>query len=44
MKRPTTWVNPNGAPRASLDLCAKRLVLLVRLESDDPENGEGIPF
>ncbi len=37
MKRPSTWVNQSGAPQASLDLDANRLVLLDRLESDEPE-------
>jgi hypothetical protein len=44
MKRPNTWVDQSGAPQASLDLDANRLMLLVRLESDEPENGEDIPF
>jgi len=34
----------SGTPQASLDLDANRLVLLDRLESDEPENGEDIPF
>ena len=42
--RSSAWVDQSGAPQASLDLDANRLVLLDRLESDDPENGEDIPF
>ena len=42
--RPSAWVDQSGAPQASLDVDANRLVLLDRLESDDPENGEDIPF
>jgi single-strand DNA-binding protein len=42
--RPSAWVDQSGAPQASLDLDANRLVLLDRLESDEPENGEDIPF
>jgi len=34
----------SGAPQASLDLDANRLVLLDRLESDNLESGEDIPF
>ncbi|MBZ0284293.1 MAG: hypothetical protein K8L97_26375, partial [Anaerolineae bacterium] len=36
----STWVNQSGAPQASLDCDANRLVLLDRLESDDRESGE----
>jgi single stranded DNA-binding protein len=42
--RPSAWVDQSGAPQASLDVDANRLVLLDRLESDEPENGEDIPF
>jgi hypothetical protein len=42
--RPSAWVDQSGAPQASLDVDANRLVLLDRLESDNPENGEDIPF
>jgi hypothetical protein len=42
--RPSAWVDQSGAPQASLDLDANRLVLLDRLESDEPESGEDIPF
>jgi len=34
----------SGTPQASLDLDANRLVLLDRLENDEPESGEDIPF
>ena len=33
-----------GAPQASLDIDANRLVLLDRLESDDAKNGDEIAF
>jgi len=42
--RPSAWVDQSGAPQASLDMDANRLVLLDRLENDEPENGEDIPF
>jgi single-strand DNA-binding protein len=42
--RPSAWVDQSGTPQASLDMDANRLVLLDRLESDEPENGENIPF
>ncbi len=42
--RPSAWIDQSGAPQASLDVDANRLVLLDRPESDDPENGEDIPF
>ena len=42
--RPSAWVDQSGTPQASLDLDANRLVLLDRLESDEPESGEDIPF
>jgi Single-stranded DNA-binding protein len=42
--RPSAWIDQSGAPQASLDVDANRLVLLDRLESDEPENGEDIPF
>jgi hypothetical protein len=38
MKRPSALDDQSGAPQASLDLDANRL------ESDEPENGEGIPL
>jgi hypothetical protein len=42
--RPSAWTSQDGTPQASLDLDANRLVLLDLLESDEPENGEDIPF
>ena len=42
--RPSAWVDQSGTPQARLDLDANRLVLLDRLESGEPENGEDIPF
>jgi len=42
--RLSAWVDQSGTPQASLDLDANRLVLLDRLESDNPESGEDIPF
>jgi len=42
--RPSAWTAQDGTPQASLDVDANRLVLLDRLESDEPENGEDIPF
>jgi single-strand DNA-binding protein len=42
--RPSAWIDQSGAPQASLDLDVNRLVLLDRLESDEPESGEDIPF
>ena len=41
--RPSAWVDQSGAPQASLDMDANRLVLLDRLEADDA-NSEEIPF
>jgi hypothetical protein len=37
-------VTQSGTPQPSLDVDAIRLVLLDRLENDEPENGEDIPF
>ena len=42
--RPSAWTDQSGAPQASLDIDANRLVLLDRVESDEPESGENIPF
>ena len=42
--RPSAWIDQNGAPQASLDVDANRLVLLDRSESEESENGEDIPF
>ena len=42
--RPSAWVDQTGTAQASLDIDASRLVLLDRLERDEPENGEDIPF
>ena len=42
--RPSAWTDQSGAPQASLDIDANRLVLLDRPESDEPEHGEDIPF
>lgn len=39
--RPSAWSDQSGAPQASLDIDANRLVLLDRLESDDGENEDG---
>lgn len=38
--RPNAWLDQNSNPQASIDLTANRLVLLDRLESDEPESGE----
>ncbi len=43
--RPSAWMDQGGAPQASIDLDANRLVLLDRVESDDTESDSGdIPF
>jgi single stranded DNA-binding protein len=42
--RPSAWTSQDGTPQASLDVDVNRLVLLDLLESDEPENGEDIPF
>jgi single-strand DNA-binding protein len=42
--RPSAWIDQSGSPQASLDVDANRLVLLDRMESDDPESGEDIPL
>jgi len=42
--RPSAWTAQAGTPQASLDVDANRLVLLDRLENDEPESGEDIPF
>lgn len=42
--RPSAWVDQSGTPQASLDMDANRLVLLDRIEHDEPESGEDIPF
>jgi single-stranded DNA-binding protein len=42
--RPSAWTEQSGTPQASLDVDANRLVLLDRMENDDPESGEDIPF
>ncbi len=43
--RPSAWMDQSGAPQASIDLDANRLVLLDRVESDDTESeGGDIPF
>ena len=43
--RPSAWTDQGGAPQASIDLDANRLVLLDRLDSEDTENeGGDIPF
>lgn len=42
--RPSAWVDQTGTAQTSLDIDASRLVLLDRLERDEPEDGEGIPF
>jgi single-strand DNA-binding protein len=43
--RPSAWTDQGGAPQASIDLDANRLVLLDRLESEDTESeGGDIPF
>ena len=43
--RPSAWTDQSGAPQASLDIDANRLVLLDRVESDDTESeGGDIPF
>jgi hypothetical protein len=44
--RPSAWVDQSGAPQASLDLDANRLVLLDRTENGDNGYSEDaeIPF
>ncbi|MCA0453948.1 MAG: single-stranded DNA-binding protein [Chloroflexi bacterium] len=43
--RPSAWTDQSGAPQASLDIDANRLVLLDRVESDDSASeGGDIPF
>jgi single-strand DNA-binding protein len=44
--RPSAWVDQSGAPQASLDLDANRLVLLDRAENGDSDaaSEEQIPF
>jgi single-strand DNA-binding protein len=48
--RPSAWVDQSGAPQASIDLDANRLILLDRLDNDDgvgdsdAANTEDIPF
>jgi single-strand DNA-binding protein len=42
--RPSAWTDQSGTPQASIDLDANRLVLLDRIESDEPESGEDILF
>ena len=42
--RPSAWVDQTGTAQASLDIDANRLVLLDRLERDEPESSEDIPF
>jgi single-strand DNA-binding protein len=42
--RQSAWIDQSGTPQAGLDVDANRLVLLDRLESNEPENGEDIQF
>lgn len=44
--RPSAWVDQGGAPQASVDIDAARLVLLDRLERDEhePADDEDIAF
>jgi single-strand DNA-binding protein len=42
--RPSARTAQDGTPLASLDVDVNRLVLLDRLESDEPGSGEDVPF
>ena len=39
--RPIAWTDQGGAPQASIDLDANRLILLDRPEDEDGENVGG---
>lgn len=38
--RPSAWIDQNGEPRVSLDLDARRITLLDRVEANDPQQEE----
>lgn len=45
--RPSAWVDQNGNPQASVDITANRLVLLDRVNGDNPNSEipeDEIPF
>jgi single-strand DNA-binding protein len=43
--RPSAWLSQqDGTPQASLDIDAARLVLLDRLETDEPDGDEDLAF